>query len=142
MHEVADCLDTWERRALWFWQDVTEHVVGLNAQGKREANGYGEGCMSEAVFARIDNELHPLDETPFSVERDIQRLVGAHPELLAGAQMDPGSPRRFVLIAEEIPVPDQAEGVGAVGPGSLVRRPGRGADAGRGQARGQLAVAP
>ena len=68
--------------------------------------------MSDLVFARIDDELHPLDETPFAVERDIQRLVGAHPELLAGAQMDPGSPRRFVLVAEEVPVPDEAEGSG------------------------------
>jgi hypothetical protein len=38
--------------------------------------------------------------------------VAEHPELLAGAQMNPSVPRRFVLIDTEVAVPEQAEGSG------------------------------
>ncbi len=68
--------------------------------------------MSEVIFARIGEQLFPLQATPFALERDLQRLVAEHPELLAGAQMNPSAPRRFVLVDTEVAVPDEAEGSG------------------------------
>lgn len=68
--------------------------------------------MSDLIFARIGEQLLPLQATPFEFERDLQRLVADHPELLAGAQMNPTAPRRFVLVGTEVAVPDEAEGSG------------------------------
>lgn len=68
--------------------------------------------MSDVIFARIGGDLYPLEETAFPLEVDLQRLVGDHPELLAGVQMDPSSPRRFALISREVPVPDRVDGGG------------------------------
>jgi hypothetical protein len=68
--------------------------------------------MSELIFARIGEQFLPLQATPFALERDLQRLVADHPALLAGAQMNPSAPRRFVLVDTEVAVPDEAEGSG------------------------------
>jgi hypothetical protein len=68
--------------------------------------------MSELIFARIGEQLFPLQATPFALERDLQQLVADHPELLAGAQMNPSAPRHFVLVDTEVAVPDEAEGSG------------------------------
>jgi hypothetical protein len=77
--------------------------------------------VSELVFARIREQLLPLQATPFELEQDLQRLVADHPELLAVAQMNPSVPRRFVLIDTEVATPDEAEGVGPRGTGSSLR---------------------
>jgi hypothetical protein len=45
-----------------------------------------------------DNELIPLAETPYERELDLQEALADHPELLVGEQMNPVSPRRFVLV--------------------------------------------
>lgn len=68
--------------------------------------------MSDLVFARIGEQLLVLEATPFELERDLQQLVADHPELLAGAQMNPVAPRHFVLVGTEVAVPDEAEGSG------------------------------
>jgi hypothetical protein len=68
--------------------------------------------VSELIFARIGEQLLPLQATPFEFERDLQRLVADHPELLAGAQMNPSAPRHFVLVDTEVAIPDEAEGSG------------------------------
>jgi hypothetical protein len=74
------------------------------------ASDGGVDELAEVVFARVGERLHPLLETPFAHEEELQQLVTQHPELLAGAQMDPGSPRRFAPISREVPVPDRLEG--------------------------------
>jgi hypothetical protein len=68
--------------------------------------------MTDTIYARIGDDLLPLAETPFPLEADLQALVADHPELLAGAQIDPNNPRRFVLVAREVAVPDRAAGGG------------------------------
>jgi hypothetical protein len=68
--------------------------------------------MSETVFALLEGELHPLQETPFPLEADLQEVVAEHPELLGGEQMDDSRPRRFALVTREVPIPDRLEGAG------------------------------
>ena len=68
--------------------------------------------VSELIFARIGEQLFPLQATPFALERDLQQLVAEHPELLAGAQMNPSAPRHFILVDTEVAIPDEAEGSG------------------------------
>lgn len=67
--------------------------------------------MSERIY-RLDEDgqPQPLAETPFALEADIQRLVAAHPEVLAGEAMTPAEPRRWLLVGDEVPVPDGAGG--------------------------------
>jgi hypothetical protein len=45
--------------------------------------------------------LIALVETPYPLEADLQTIVGQHPALLAGDQMDAAAPRRFVLATAE-----------------------------------------
>jgi hypothetical protein len=47
------------------------------------------------------NDLTPLLETPYARELDLQEALADHPALLAGDQMNPVSPRRFVLATSE-----------------------------------------
>ena len=67
--------------------------------------------MSERIY-RLDGDgaPRPLEETPFPLEADIQRLIAAHPEVLAGEAMTPAEPRRWLLVDVEVPVPDSAGG--------------------------------
>ena len=67
--------------------------------------------MSERIY-RLDGDgaPRPLEETPFPREADIQRLIAAHPEVLAGEAMTPAEPRRWLLVDVEVPVPDSAGG--------------------------------
>src|SRR5690349_5415572 len=47
-----------------------------------------------------------MNETPYAAEDILQALLERHPDLLAGGQMTPDSPRRWALIAREQLVPD------------------------------------
>src|ERR1700730_519044 len=49
-------------------------------------------------------------ESAFAVELDLQDLVARHPNLLVGDQIDPESPRRWLLIDQEVGIPDVDEG--------------------------------
>jgi len=65
--------------------------------------------MSREQYAFVDHgdgRWDRLELSPFDREIDLQRLVEAHPELLGGAQIDSDDPRRFLLVASEMPVPD------------------------------------
>ncbi len=48
-----------------------------------------------------DGNLEPMAETQFSSEDILQELIADYPELLAGEQMDPGNPRRWILVTRE-----------------------------------------
>jgi len=54
-----------------------------------------------------DGKLTEMEVTPFAAEVDFQALLAAHPNLLVGDQIDPGTPRRWLLISREVGVPDQ-----------------------------------
>jgi hypothetical protein len=50
--------------------------------------------------------LTEMAETAFAAEVDLQKLLALHPGLLPGDQIDPESPRRWLLIDREVSVPD------------------------------------
>jgi hypothetical protein len=53
-----------------------------------------------------DGDLTEMAETAFAAEVDLQKLLARHPGLLPGDQIDPESPRRWLLVAREVSVPD------------------------------------
>jgi hypothetical protein len=58
--------------------------------------------MAAIMYAASgDGELVELKETLFAKEVDLQDFLTRHPALLAGDQMNPADPRRFVLITAE-----------------------------------------
>ncbi len=66
--------------------------------------------MAEQIYI-LDNQgnLEPMQEQPFDLEDTLQELVANHPELLSGEQINPGNPRRWILIKREQGIAD-AEG--------------------------------
>lgn len=52
-------------------------------------------------------ELHP---EPYDTEAALQVLLAEHPSLLAGDQMDPDSPRRWLLVSREMTISDPEQG--------------------------------
>ena len=61
--------------------------------------------MAEKIYIRnATGELEPLTEERFETEDLLQELIGQHPELLAGEQMRPDDPLRWVLIRREMPI--------------------------------------
>lgn len=65
------------------------------------------------VFVLNDaNTLVSLEAAHFASEDDFQVLLAKFPELLAGDQIDPSNPRRWVLIRREIAIPSDENGGG------------------------------
>lgn len=63
--------------------------------------------QSGRIFLLHTNkELAPLDETEYDSEDLLQTIVTKHPDLLGGEQINPDSPRRFLLVAREMTVHD------------------------------------
>lgn len=61
--------------------------------------------MAEKIYIRnASGELEPLTEERFETEDLLQQLIGQHPELLAGDQMRPDDPLRWILIKREMPI--------------------------------------
>ena len=52
------------------------------------------------------SQLRAMTESPYDSEELLQRLLADHPDLLAGDQMNPENPRRWLLVAQEMSVPD------------------------------------
>lgn len=62
-----------------------------------------EAMMSTGIFLVDGNgELTEMRETPFALEGDFQTLLARHPNLLAGDQIDPQQPRRWLLVDREV----------------------------------------
>jgi hypothetical protein len=63
--------------------------------------------MTGGIFF-LDSEggLTEMAETAFAAEVDLQELLALHPGLLPGDQIAPESPRRWLLVAREVSVPD------------------------------------
>ncbi|MFF3672230.1 hypothetical protein [Microtetraspora malaysiensis] len=49
---------------------------------------------------------------PYEAEEVLQDLLATHPDLLAGGQMTPGAPRRWLLVRREFGIPDRDGGSG------------------------------
>ena len=65
--------------------------------------------MAERIYVMTsDEEIEPLEETAFTEEAKLQKLIAEHPELLDGEQMRPGNPRRWLLISREKGIAESA----------------------------------
>ena len=63
--------------------------------------------MSGKIYlVGADGNLLTMNEAPYEAEALLQRLLASYPDLLAGDQMRPSSPRRWLLISREVSVPD------------------------------------
>jgi hypothetical protein len=69
--------------------------------------------MSGGIFLRgADGKLDRLSETPYAAEEILQGLLADYHDLLAGDQIDPENPRRWLLVRREVGVPaDDTGGV-------------------------------
>jgi hypothetical protein len=69
--------------------------------------------MSAGIFLiRDDNELVELVSRAYDSEDLLQGLLARYPNLLAGDQIDPSNPRRWLLLNREMAVPAEQDGSG------------------------------
>lgn len=66
----------------------------------------------DAVFLIEGENLVELYRAPYELEDDFQAQLARHPQLLGGGQFPGITPRRWLLVDRELPVPDKAEGSG------------------------------
>lgn len=70
--------------------------------------------MTERIYNLVGEgesaTLSEFHEEPFDEEDALQELIARNPELLAGEQMNPGDPPRWILITREAGIADQADG--------------------------------
>ena len=67
--------------------------------------------MAGKIFVlRENNELSELTPSQYSNEDFFQGLIEKHPEILAGDQINPDNPRRWLLISREMGVPAEQDG--------------------------------
>jgi len=67
--------------------------------------------MEKAKIFLIDDEgknIKEMVETPYKTEDVLQRLLVLKPDLLPGNQLNPENPRRWILVKQEMGVPDSA----------------------------------
>ena len=68
--------------------------------------------MGGSIFVdQGDGKLKPLKQQEYKAEVVLQELLADYPDLLAGEQMNPEDPRRWLLISREFPVPDSDSGL-------------------------------
>ena len=60
---------------------------------------------SKIFLVGKDESLTPMDETNYDAEATLQKLLATYPGLLPGDQIDPESPRRWLLVSQEMGVP-------------------------------------
>ena len=67
--------------------------------------------MADSIFLLRDSgELVSMTEQGYMSEAQLQGLLASHPELLSGDQVDPESPRRWLLVLREAGIPDSDDG--------------------------------
>jgi hypothetical protein len=57
-----------------------------------------------------NGDLVEMNEEPYDSESVLQKLLADYPSLLAGHQIDPEEPRRWLLIRRECGVPSEDGG--------------------------------
>ena len=58
--------------------------------------------MTDRIYLVADDEtLKPMEVTPYAREDLLQRLLERYPDLLAGEQVNPDDPRRWLLVKRE-----------------------------------------
>ena len=69
--------------------------------------------MASGVFVLKDNDtLVSMEPARFASEDDFQKLLAKFPELLSGDQINPSSPRKWILVRREKAVPSEENGGG------------------------------
>ncbi|MEW5939740.1 MAG: hypothetical protein AB1750_08780 [Chloroflexota bacterium] len=70
--------------------------------------------MNKAKIFLVEGKrkLTPMTESSYESEDDLQALLAAYPDLLPGDQINLENPRRWLLVARELSVPDSDEGNG------------------------------
>jgi hypothetical protein len=59
--------------------------------------------MSGGIFAiDANNGLVEMTEASYDSEQILQALLAEHPGLIAGDQIDPDEPRRWILVSREL----------------------------------------
>jgi len=67
--------------------------------------------MTGKIFVLNNNEeLTELEPSQYSSEDLFQRLIEKHPEILAGDQITPENPRKWLFISSEMGVPAEQDG--------------------------------
>lgn len=66
--------------------------------------------MNSGIFSIRDGNLTELSIAPFDAEAIFQELLGKHPSLIAGDQIDSDNPRRWLLVRREMGVPGEENG--------------------------------
>lgn len=54
-----------------------------------------------------DGELERIRYSPYSAETVLQELIANHPELLAGEQINPDDPPKWLMVRREAGIPDE-----------------------------------
>lgn len=57
------------------------------------------------LVGKNEENLTPMEETVYRNEDVLQSWVARYPHLLAGDQINPDEPRRWLLVAREVGVP-------------------------------------
>lgn len=66
--------------------------------------------MAERIYLLADQgDLSEMTEERFDTEATLQALIAEHPELLAGEQIDPHDPPRWILVRREKGIADTSE---------------------------------
>ena len=69
-----------------------------------------EGGRGERIYTlSTSGELEPMTEQRFDTEAALQRLITQHPELLAGEQISPHDPPRWILVRREKGIADSPD---------------------------------
>jgi hypothetical protein len=69
--------------------------------------------MAGNIFLIQDSGvLVEMKEQPYDSEALLQELLATYPSVLAGDSLNDQTPRRFLLVSREVPVPDQEAGSG------------------------------
>ncbi|TAK23088.1 MAG: hypothetical protein EPO26_09585 [Chloroflexota bacterium] len=58
------------------------------------------------------DQLVEMTESPYESEARLQELLARYPNILAGDQIDPTTPRRWVLVSREVSLASQSDGPG------------------------------
>lgn len=67
--------------------------------------------MRDTIFMKnSENKLVSLSETLYQKEDHLQEIIANNPVLLAGEQINPDEPRKWILISREMGVPNEENG--------------------------------
>lgn len=61
-------------------------------------------------FLMPEGDLSPLEESGYATEDELQRLLAENPDLVAGEQISPEDPVRWLLVSREAGIADGEAG--------------------------------